>query len=398
MTFLPAEANSEQHPMVVAMNRNQMGLNGHRGDVKEGWYVIYDREAQGNPFTYGNRTSLARKQYKDFRSIQQQLLQNNVTEESQNSRALLEQLSIDYNAQITSYHVNVGYGNCSVVLIKYDGNHQIWMVDGSLSEKGNGNQFAMNLEACFDEIRNRLGDPDEPIKIKRFFLTHPHIDHFSGVEYLVSNGHIDSDTICYWNLYYHWSYAKYTKVLQLLQRANAKFIEPVAGNNTKAFMFLHPECRIFRSKGTVGTHNGKYRIVSSPVNDCSAVIRFHLGGKTMVFPGDLEKGGFDNMTKNKTCSPKLCCINYYAISHHGSLNGHPDIACLNPDPNHPAKPLECINMRNEKAILMGCDGAYNGIYSPVVTSYWSGRGTLVKTEDAPHFVELEWGTGVVRNY
>lgn len=45
VTFLPAEANSEQLPMVVAMNRNQMGLNGHRGDVKEGWYVIYDREA-----------------------------------------------------------------------------------------------------------------------------------------------------------------------------------------------------------------------------------------------------------------------------------------------------------------------------------------------------------------
>jgi hypothetical protein len=47
------------------------------------------------------------------------------------------------------------------------------------------------------------------------------------------------------------------------------------------------------------------------------------------------------------------------------------------------------------AILMGRDGAYPGIYSPVVTSYWGGRNALVKTEDAPHFVELNWGNGNV---
>lgn len=84
---------------------------------------------------------------------------------------------------------------------------------------------------------------------------------------------------------------------------------------------------------------------------------------------DMERGGFDKMTKKKSCSPKLCGINYYAISHHGSLNGHPDIPCLNPVPHHPRRPLDCVSKRNSKAILVGRDGA----------------NALVKTEDAPHF-------------
>lgn len=395
VTFLPAEFQSEQPPMIVEFYRNQMGLNGHPGKMKEGWYVIYDNKAEGNPFTYGNRNSVARKNYKDFKNILQLLLQNNRWEESRNSVALLEQLSIDENVLVTSYHVNVGHGNCSAILILYGGEYQIWMIDGSLSEKGNGHQYAVNLEVCFDEISQRLGITKDAIKINRFFLTHPHIDHFSGVEYLINSGYIDSNTICYWNLYYHWTYAKYVNTLNLLQQNNVKFIEPVSGHSTKAFSFMHPESRIFRSRGTIGPHNCKYRIVGSPVNNCSAVIRFQIGGKTMVFPGDLERGGFDKMTISKSCSPKLIGVDYYAISHHGSLNGHPDIPCLNPNPNHPSKPLDCISKRNCKSILMGRDGAYPGIYSPVVTSFWSGRNTLVKTEDATHFVELEWGSGNV---
>lgn len=145
---------------------------------------------------------------------------------------------------------------------------------------------------------------------------------------------------------------------------------------------------------TVKNTSDDYRIVDRPVNDSSVVLKVNAGGKTMVFPGDLERGGFDKMTICKACSPILFGIDYYSISHHGSLNGHPDNACLNPDPNHPGKPLDCISIRNLKAILMGRDGAYNGIYSPIVTSYWNGRTALVKTEDAPHFVELEWGNGV----
>ena len=60
-------------------------------------------------------------------------------------------------------------------------------------------------------------------------------------------------------------------------------------------------------------------------------------------------------------------------------------------------PLKCATNRTLRAILMGRDGAYPGIYSPVVIGYWSDiPGRLVKTEDARHHVELEWKTGAVK--
>lgn len=393
VNLLTTDASDSEGHVSVTVPRGQLRMNNHFGTIKEGWYVYYDEGAQ-IPFSYGNNTAYARRQFREFKSIIEHLAQNNITEESGENRSLLERFSFDLGIDIVSYHVNVGHGNCSLILIRSNVEFQIWMVDCSLSERRKGNRFAPNLEACFKEIKKRLGKRDEePLIINRFFLTHPHCDHYAGVEYLVNQGYINDTTLCYWNIYYHMAGARYIQVLKALQKANAKFIEPISGNSTEAIRYLYPECRIFRSRGTVGRYQSKHRIVNR-VNNCSTVIRFLLGKKKMVFPGDLELDGFDQMTKRSTCSPELFRINYYAISHHGSANGHPVNPCMSPAGNHPPTPLYCISYCITKAILMGRNGAYNGIYDPGVIDYWTKcNNCLVYVEQAPHYVELEWGSG-----
>ncbi len=390
VSLLPTARNEENARVEVVQDGN-LEMSNYKGRIQEGWYVFYDDNKQ---FSYGNTTAFARNAFNEYKRLLGLTQNGHLTEETQDEVGFLKSLPNRQRITITSYHINVHHGNCSVILLQYDGSYEIWLVDCSLSEKDNGNRFAGNLEAGLNEIRKRLGMQEgDAVHIRRFFLTHLHADHYAGVEYLVNHGYIDGQTLCYWNFYYHMAGSKYLETWQALTNANVKFIEPIARNSCGAFEFLHPECRIYRSKGTTGVKVKPSRVVGS-ANNSSTVIKFTLGGKSMVFPGDLEQEGFDNMTKRKTCSTQLCGINYYAISHHGSLNGHPDIPCLNPDPNHPGRPLDCLSKRNSKAILMGRDGAYNGIYSPVVTSYWGGRNVLVKTEDAPHFVELDWGSGV----
>ncbi|SEA55523.1 Metallo-beta-lactamase superfamily protein [Xylanibacter ruminicola] len=391
VSLLPTAPNEEKARVEVLQDVN-LEMSNYKGRIQEGWYVFCDDNKQ---FFYGNTTAFARNAFNEYKRLLELTIKRHLTEETREDVSLLNRLKTQQNDIIISYHINVHHGNCSVILLQYGGGYEVWMVDCSLSEKGSGNQFASNLEAAFDEIRKKLGkQPDDKITIRRFFLTHHHADHYAGVEYLVNQGYIDNNTLCFWNIYYHMAGSMYLKTWQALINANVKFIEPIARNSRGAIEFLHPECRLYRSKGTTGVKVKPSRVVGK-ANNSSTVVKFSLGGKSMVFPGDLERGGFDNMTKKKSCSPKLCGISYYAISHHGSLNGHPDIPCLNPDPNHPRRPMDCISIHNSKAILMGRDGAYPGIYSPVVTSYWGGRNALVKTEDAPHFVELNWGNGNV---
>lgn len=57
---------------------------------------------------------------------------------------------------------------------------------------------------------------------------------------------------------------------------------------------------------------------------------------------------------------------FYMISHHGSITGHPAFACKYVSR---LSPLDCAANKLEKAILMGRDGAYPGIYSKFVVNH-----------------------------
>lgn len=379
---------------VIPIDDNLM-MDDHVGRIQEGWFVFCDHQ---NRFSYGNNTAYARAQYRKYRRLLNLTIGNYLGEESNDDVVFLRGLPFDNSVTVFSYHINVHHGNCSLILLQKNGRAEIWMVDCSLSEKGNGVRFAANLEAGLNAIRKRLGKKEgEPLQIKRFFLTHLHIDHYSGIEYLVNHGYINNHTLCYWNIYYHTAGQDYLDAWQALINAKVRFIEPVSNNGQPAFLFLHPEKRIYRSRGTVQKGYKPYRIVGK-VNNSSTVIRFEIAGRRMVFPGDLEQTGFKIMSSYQPCRGNLSGIDYYAVSHHGSINGHPTVACRSKGAPYPT-PLCCVSLGLTRSILMGRDNAYPGIYSDVVKNYWSGlRGSLVYTENSPHFVELEWRTGTVRMY
>ena len=388
------ESENEQKAKVIEIDQNRLVMSNHRGDIKEGWFVYYGEDQQFL-FSYGNLSPYARMQFRTFNELQGQLIQRYIDGEIA-AASIPAQFHNQVGVSVTSYHVNVGHGNCSILLLQAAGTYNIWMVDCSVIDKTNWNNYTNNLQSCFKDIAKKLQlNDDTKLHIDRFFLTHTHYDHFNGMEYLVDNGYIDGNTLCYLNLYYHWAGKTYLKVLEKLKNANVKFVEPISSNSNNIISFFHPECRLYRSTATIVSPSPQYRIVNSPVNNSSTVIMFNIGGHSMVFTGDLEQEGFKSMTVMAMCSPALNSLNYYTISHHGSINGHPDMQCMNPVmPKH--SPLNCITNKLSKAVLMGRDKAFNGIYSPTVIAYWSGLpGVLEYAEHAPHYLELDWGNGNV---
>lgn len=394
VVLFSTDSENEQKTKIVEINQNRLILSNHRGSIREGWFVYYD-EGEQFLFSYGNLSPYARKQFRTFNELQMQLKQRYIDENS-DMAAVPARFLNPKGVTVTSYHINVGHGNCSIILLQAGGQYNIWMVDCSLIDKSNWNNYTNNLQICFNDITKKLQlQAGEAFHVDRFFLTHTHFDHFNGMKYLIDNGYIDGNTLCYMNLYYNWANEKYLRILEKLKTANVKFVEPVSGNSNRAISFFHPECRLYRSTATIIDAPSKYRIVNSSVNDSSTVIRFNLGGKSMVFSGDLEQNGFKSMTRAAKCSPLLNASNYYTISHHGSINGHPDMLCQNPNQPNPT-PLHCITNNISKAILMGRDGAFRGIYSPIVVRYWSGIPDVLEyTEHTSHYLELDWRSGKV---
>ena len=96
------------------------------------------------------------------------------------------------------------------------------------------------------------------------------------------------------------------------------------------------------------------------------------------------------MSGHAPCQGNLSLTHYYVVSHHGSLNGHPDVMCMSKGAPNP-KPLTCVSQNVKKAILMGRNGAYRGIYSQRVIDYWgNAMGVLEYTENALHYLVLDW--------
>ena len=394
VTLFSTETGKEQKSIVIEVDRERLTMSNHKGEIREGWFVYYVEGGQ-HLFRYGNLSFYARKQFSAFKELQKVLVTRYVDGQS-------DEIFVPFAFQnpmavaVTSYHVNVGHGNCSLLLLQSGGKFNIWMVDCSVTDQSNWGNYTDNLRFCLNKIASKLHiHEDKPLHIDRFFLTHTHYDHFNGMEYLIDHGHIDRNTLCYMNLYYNWAGKTYLRILEKLLITNVKFVEPWSGNSNAAISFFHPECRLYRSAATIVSSSPHHRIVNSPVNDSSTVIMFNFGGHSMVFTGDLEQEGFNAMTSATKCSPALFKSNYYTISHHGSINGHPDMPCMNPE-RPMSSPLSCITNKLSKALLMGKKKAYNGIYSPAVVAYWSGLpGVLEITENAPHYLELDWSSGNV---
>lgn len=346
-------------------------LKGTDRKLHEGQYVYYDTETK--QFTPAYNDPLARtRQRKNFYYRNRLYSKQNPVDAEQLGEILAVQ----------SYHVNVGHGNCSILFVQYrrmfHDEYQIWMVDCGAIDYNVGN-FYLNIDACFADIAKRVNDNIANLKITRFFLTHWHYDHISGIPFLISNHHITNQTKFYMNLYYAHSSKCANEVLRTLDSMGVACYEPVIGLSVNPWLsILYPECRIRKQQYNEVVPNR----VEKKMNNSSVVYAFQFGNKQMIYPGDLEQDGWNVFKTQPNSMTAMSVADYYCVSHHGSDNGHVVV------PHH-----------FQKVVLMGRDGAYKGIYSPTVMQYWSSVLSFSEWDNnkrACIAVVLDWNTGRTR--
>ena len=285
----------------------------------------------------------------------------------------------DYDniSDICSYHVNVGHGNCSIIAFKKEEKGILWLVDCSVRETVlSGKDYSCNLDKCLADIYEEYGTN----KISKLFVTHLHYDHISGIEYLIGKKNIDSNTEVWLNLYYPWTQATYTRTLGKLRALGVKFIDPVVGNSTKEIRILYPKSSFCPTNPAP----------KGEINNSSVLYQIVLAGKAMLFPGDIETEGWDNVD---TCYPHLKNSNYYCISHHGSINGHWRNICRYSGMSVRGYEVWKCAHESDVHILMGRDKAFSGIFSQRVLDSFGKYGNLCKTEKAANYIKLDWKTG-----
>lgn len=351
--------------------------------ISENDFVLY-RPDSGHQFFYGNETQTAQALRHESLLLSEELAGYELRDEA--SVALTQRVP-DW---VKSYHVNVGHGNCSLILFVYGAEYELWMVDCSTYDYLIRRDYSQDLYQCLKDIATTLNKDIMSLRISRFLLTHTHFDHYNGLLYLINLGLITDKTLIYANLHYDCASPIWIAVRKALLSLQCHFVEPVNANQTKGLINIyHPECRICKNGSDPSS-----RIVPD-TNNSSVVYGIALAGRIMVFPGDLERDGFNAMSSVGICSKDLFMSDFYVISHHGSITGHPALACLNPRRPMPSV-LNCVTNGLQRALLMGRDGAYSGIYSQAVVNYWKGQPCgLDKTEDALHYLELDWATGTI---
>lgn len=369
--FENVEAQGEQVALAPRVYEEMPTLEGTERELHEGQYVYYDADTRQFIPAYDDplaRTRQRKNFYYRNRLYGKQYPVDN------------EQLGNIIDVQ--SYHVNVGHGNCSILLVQYrkmqHDEHQIWMIDCGAIDYGVGNRYP-NIAVCFAEIAQRLNTNIANLKISRFFLTHWHYDHISGIPFLIRDGYINQHTKFYLNLYYAHSSRTANEVLQKLDSMGAACYEPVIGVSINSWMsVLYPECRIRKQQYNEAVPNR----VEKKMNNSSAVYAFQFWDKQMICPGDLEQDGWNVFKRQVQSMTAMSVADYYCVSHHGSDNGHVVV------PN-----------RFQKVVLMGRDRAYNGIYSPAVMQYWNPVLSLSEWDEngqASRAAVLDWSTGGVR--
>lgn len=269
-------------------------------------------------------------------------------------------------SKITSYHINVGHGNCSIILIESGNFYQIWMVDCGTTYSVRGPHLE-NIDDCFDDIAEKLGVTRENLSISLFMLTHLHSDHYNGIEMLFNRGYCNGRTSFFINLDYAVAAPTYIRILDLIDKNGCDINTPIRNaiadrNSHPVPMIIFPDKRVFKNYSP-SIQQPYY--VEKYTNNSSVVYVVVGSGKSMMFPGDMEKKELDRMTESGNCTPFLYRINYYCVSHHASITGHLDRKCI--DHGHPFQTcLDCCQIHLNKAIVMGRDGAFSGIYNQTV--------------------------------
>ena len=392
VTLLDAEIPDSSYPrsLSLEMNAQQLLYQNSNQQIRENDFVLY-RPDSDHQFRYGNEEPRAIELRNENHSLEQELVERQLNGDA--ALAILQRKP----DEIKSYHIKVGHGNCSLILMVFGIDYELWMVDCSVFDYLIRRDYGKCLDQCLSDIAGKLNIAIKDLRVSKFMLTHKHFDHYSGLSYLIKKGVVDGNTIVYANMHYDCSSPVWNNILKEFIKIKCHFVEPIYGNlNTGAICVYHPECRIYQNNSSVQV--GVVNRIVTKVNDSSVVYGIELDGKIMVFPGDLERYGFVKMSTEGKCQPNLYNSDYYVVSHHGSGNGHPTMPCANPRKARPT-PLACVTTGLKKAILMGRDGAYTGIYDSRVTGYWGAMaGVLEYTEYMNDYLELDWKSGVVTKH
>lgn len=197
----------EPNGVIVSVPTNQMTFaNGRK--ITDNNFVYYSANSQV-PFENGN---------KDIRAL-------NLINRSSRLRKLLREKAMNHsieipeadrfggnNVKITSYHINVGHGNCTVILIEGGTFYSLWMVDCGTTYYVKGPHLE-NIDDCFAVIANKLGVGNNKLYISLFMLTHLHGDHYNGLEMLFRQGYCNSHTQFFINLDYAVASPTYVRIL-----------------------------------------------------------------------------------------------------------------------------------------------------------------------------------------
>lgn len=332
-------------------------------EIPQGEFVYYNGES-----LYVEENNLTSIMYTELNRRLISLIENenyeNRPEEIQNNIS-----------DVYSYHINVGHGNCSIIVFCENKKYNIWMVDCSVFDFTNKQNYSMNLDICMKNINNQFNTS----KISKLLITHLHYDHINGIEYLIKNGWIDKNTEVWMNIQYPWKQPTYNRILLQLNALGVKFINPVVANSTQNINILYPDVS-FSIKNIAPKKN---------INNASVLYQICLDGIKMLFTGDIETEGWESVNN---CYPYLNKSTYYCISHHGSITGHYRKRC---NYNHSINTLAQCAHGTKLHILMGRNGAYKGVFSKNVISDF---GNIVKTEDSNHYIEIQWLSGKYKCY
>jgi hypothetical protein len=341
-------------------------------NLKEGTYVYYSKQKIER--ASNDRAAKINIYFNNL--YRGKLIKKSSYNESQGSTPISD-------ARLYSYHVNVGHGNCSIIVISSAQKVRFWMIDCSDFDYLNKKTYINHIDMCFEHLKKKFGVKN--IKMEKFFLTHPHYDHYSGLGRLINKGIVDSKTMFYINMHYSMPSRNYTKLIKKINDLNPIIVEPLSRYMDNSIEIWHPNLRTIRSMTPKYNRRNDVNVEPSP-NNASVIYYFSFGEKSILFPGDIETKGWNTVL---CCEPHLKNVNYYAIAHHGSINGHLRTVC--PVGRGIRNISDCLR-RNSISILMGRDNAYMGIYSDQVILDFNN---LVYSErdnygNPSHFLEIDW--------
>lgn len=358
--------NSEEPYDIVAYDLHLKSLQFNNNSWLQGRYVVYN----GEEIQIANNEEVER-----YIADNQDLIQsitkstNYISELSQAQASEISDIS-----EVFSYHINVGHGNCSIIVFKSGTQYSMWMVDCSTYDFTNRTHYNKNIDECLCDIQNNY----KATKLSKLFITHLHYDHINGIQYLLDKNLIDQNTEVWMNISYPWPQRTYNKILQNLKNSGVKFIDPIVKNSTNNIKIRYPK----------KSYDKSHPAPKNNINNSSVLYQICLGEKSMLFTGDLEQDGWDSISD---CATYLWETTYYCLSHHGSLNGHKRSKCAY---SQTISSLADCGKKTQLQVLMGRNGAYKGIFSSIVKKDFS---KIKCTDGKKKYIELNWQTGRSRN-